>query len=157
MNFRDQEINIIWQEVYAAMTLTLWCLWVSTKCILLHSDYLLTLHIMAHCSSCSKPMMMLVHSFTMLAMQHSIKVLVQHMPGANNEIADALSHFQDAHLRNFAPDANGFLLCQLCSLSNGSSCLAYWTGYCTVSSGSHSCHLMLGTCHNFYGLSGSCH
>ena len=39
-------------------------------------------------------MMALVHTFTLLSMQHIVHVHIQHIVGVNNNIADALSHFK---------------------------------------------------------------
>ena len=49
---------------------------------------------MAKASTHSKTMMALVHTFMFLSMQHNVHVHIQHIAGVNNEIADALSHFE---------------------------------------------------------------
>ena len=52
-------------------------------------------------------MMALVHTFTLLSMQHNIHVHIQHIAGVNNDIADALSCFKmdrfSAHMQRWNP------------------------------------------------------
>ena len=49
---------------------------------------------MAKAFTHSKTMMALVCTFTLLSMQHNIHVHIQHIARVNNDIADALSHFE---------------------------------------------------------------
>ena len=49
---------------------------------------------MAKASMHSKNMMALVHTFTLLAMQHNVHVHIQHIAGVNNDVADMLLHFE---------------------------------------------------------------
>ena len=39
-------------------------------------------------------MMALVHTFTLLAMQHNVQVYIQHIAGVCNDVADVLLHFK---------------------------------------------------------------
>ena len=38
--------------------------------------------------------MVLVHTFTLLAMQHNVQVHIQHIAGVSNDVTYALSHFK---------------------------------------------------------------
>ena len=64
------------------------------KYLLLHCNNALVAHMMAKASTCSKTMMALVQTFTLISMQHNIHVHIQHIAGVNNEIADTLSRFE---------------------------------------------------------------
>jgi len=43
------------------------------------------------------------------AAHHNINICIQHIPGITNEIADAISRFQDSRFRRLAPTANPIL------------------------------------------------
>ena len=88
-------MSINWCELYAAtMALALWGPHLKGKHLLLHCDNASVVHIMARASTPSKSMMALVHTFTLLSMQHNIHVHIQHIVEVNSDIADALSHFE---------------------------------------------------------------
>ena len=93
--FKDQQMSINWCELYAVtMALALWRTQLKGKHLLFHWDNASVVHIMAKASTHSKTMMALVHTFTLLSMQHNIHVHIQHITGVNNDIADALSRFE---------------------------------------------------------------
>ena len=48
----------------------------------------------------------LVRHFVLLCMEWNISFRSLHIPGVENEIADALSRFQDSRFRKLAPDAD---------------------------------------------------
>ena len=62
--------------------------------MLFHCNNASVVHIMAKASTHSKTMMALVHTVTLLSMQLNIHVHIKHIARANNDIADALSHFR---------------------------------------------------------------
>ena len=49
---------------------------------------------MAKASNHSKTMMALVHTLTLLAMQHNVQVHIQHIARVSNDIVDTLSCFK---------------------------------------------------------------
>ena len=76
MDYWDQQMSFGWWVLYmATLAFKLWDLGLSTKHILLIFDNPLVVLIMSQCFSLSKATMVLVCSFTMLAMQHNIKFL----------------------------------------------------------------------------------
>ena len=104
--FNDQKMSINWCELYAVtMALALWGPQLKGKCLLLHCNNALVIHIMAKASTHSKTMMALVHMFTLLSMQHNIHVHIQHITGVNNKIADSLSHFTMDRFQQLCPHA----------------------------------------------------
>ena len=93
--FKDQQMSINWHELYAAtMALALFGPHIKGKHLLLHCNNALVVHIMAKASTHSKSMMAPVCTFTLLSMQHNVHVHIQHIVGVNNDVADALSHFE---------------------------------------------------------------
>ena len=71
--FKDQQMSINWHELYAVtMALALWGPQLKGKHPLFHCDNALVVHIMAKASTHSKTMMALVHTFTLLSIQHNI-------------------------------------------------------------------------------------
>ena len=99
-------MSINWHELYAVtMALALWGPQLTGKCLLFHCNNASVVHIMAKASSCSKTMMVLVHTFTLLAMHHNVHIKIQHIAGANNEVADALSRFDMDRFRQLCPGA----------------------------------------------------
>ena len=93
--FKDQQRHLNWHELYAVtMALVLWGPKLKGKHLLFHCNNALVVHIMAKASACSKTMMTLVHTFTLLSMQHNVQVHIQHITRVSNNIADALSCFE---------------------------------------------------------------
>ena len=87
-------MNINWRELFAiTMALAIWGDQFKGKRILVHCNNASIVQIKAKCSSKSKSMMVLVHSLAMFGMQHTFNLRLQHIPGVNNGIADALSRF----------------------------------------------------------------
>ena len=60
---------------------------------------------MAKASTCSKTMMALVHTFTLLTMQQYVQVHIQHITGVSNDVADALLHFEMDRFQQLCPHA----------------------------------------------------
>ena len=99
-------MSINWCEVYVvSMALALWGPQLKGKHLLFHCDNASMVHIMARASSCSKTMMVLVCTFTLLAMQHNMHVKIQHIAGVNYDVAEALSHFEMDRLQQLCPQA----------------------------------------------------
>ena len=68
-SFGDKQMSINWHELYVVtMALALWGPQLAGKCLLFHCNNASMVHIMARASSHSKTMMVLVHTFTLLAM-----------------------------------------------------------------------------------------
>ena len=104
--FKDQQMSINWHKLYAVtMALALWGPQLKGKCLLFHCDNASVVHIMAKASTHSKTMMALVHTVTLLSMQHNIHVHIQHIAGVNNDIADALSCFEMDRFWQLCPHA----------------------------------------------------
>ena len=104
--FKDQQMSIKWCKLYAVtMDVALWGPQLKGKHLLFHCNNALVVHIMAKASTCSKTMMALVHTFTLLSMQHNIHVHIQHNTGVSNDIADVLSHFKMDRFRQLCPHA----------------------------------------------------
>ena len=51
-------------------------------------------------------MMDLLRHLTLLTLHHNIYICAVHIPGKQNDIADAISRFQYQRFRNLAPDAD---------------------------------------------------
>ena len=110
-SFGDKQMSINWHKLYAVtMALVLWGPQLAGKLLLFHCDNASVVHIMAKASLHSKTMMALVHTFTLLAMQHHVHIKVQHIAGLNNEVADALSRFDMDRFRQLYPGAASELL-----------------------------------------------
>ena len=54
--------------------------------------------------------MSLVRLLYFCAAHYNINICVQHIPGTSNEIADAISHFQDVRFNELVPKANAMLV-----------------------------------------------
>ena len=105
-SFGDKQMSINWCELYVVtMALALWGPQLADKCLLFHCNNASVVHIMARASSCSKTMMVLVCSFTLLMMCNNMHVKIQHIAGAKNDIADALSHFEMDRFHQLCPQA----------------------------------------------------
>ena len=105
-SFGDQQMSINWCKLYAAtMALALWGPQLKGKHLLFHCDNTSVVHIMAKASTCSKTMMALVWTFTLLAMQHNVQVHIQHIAGVCNDVADVLSCFEMDRFQQLCPHA----------------------------------------------------
>ena len=100
-------MNINWRELYAIiMALAIWGDQFKDKRILVHCDNASIIQIITKGSSKSKSIMVLVHSLVMFGMQNNFDLCLQHIPGVDNGIADALFRFNYDGFQNFAPDAD---------------------------------------------------
>ena len=102
----QQQMNIAWKELYAiVMAVHTWgSLWQRQK-LLFHCDNQTVVNIWEKGSTKSPDIMALVRLLYFCAARYHIYICVQHIPGSNNNIADAISRFQDAHFRKLAPEA----------------------------------------------------
>ena len=96
--------SIQWKELYPiALSCLLWGpLWRGKK-LLFHCDNQSVVDIWAKGSSRDPLLMHLVRSIFFCAASHQFSVLVSHIRGTDNSIADALSHFQMLRSRQLAP------------------------------------------------------
>ena len=105
-SFGDQQMSINWCKLYAAtMALAPWGPQLKGKHLLFYCDCTSVVHIMAKASTCSKTMMALVWTFTLLAMQHNVQVHIQHIAGVCNDVADVLSCFKMDRFQQLCPHA----------------------------------------------------
>ena len=70
-----------------------------------HTDNMSVMHIVNSQSSRCPRVMHLVRLFVLECLRYNISFRAVHVPGASNEIADALSRFQAHHFREVAPHA----------------------------------------------------
>lgn len=102
----DMSQDITWKELYAitAAVNTWGHLW-KRKRILFYCDNQAVSDIWRKGSTRSPEIMALVRMLYFCAAQFRIHVMVTHIPGVENNIADALSRFQDTRFRKLAPEA----------------------------------------------------
>ena len=105
--FWDGLMSINWRELYAVtMTLAIWGDQFKGKRFMVHCDNMSIVQIMAKCSSKSKSMMDLVCSLAMFGMQNNFDLHLQHIPGVNNGVVNALSRFNHDQFCHLSPDAD---------------------------------------------------
>ncbi|XP_052220819.1 uncharacterized protein LOC127837617 isoform X1 [Dreissena polymorpha] len=75
------------------------------KKIRFNCDNIAVVHILNKLSAKSEPVMTLVRILTMRCLQKNILIKASHVPGASNDICDALSRFQMTRFRALAPEA----------------------------------------------------
>lgn len=99
--------SIQWKELYPiALACLLWGpLWRGKK-LLFHCDNQSVVDVWAKGSSRDPLLMHLVRSIFFCAASHQFSVLVSHIRGTDNSIADALSRFQMFRFRQLAPQAD---------------------------------------------------
>ena len=100
--------DIVWKELYAIVSaMNTWGhLWSKRK-ILFHCDNNIVVDIwqkglLTHC----KEIMALIRLLYVCAARHNIHIMITHIAGINNNIADAISRFQMEHFRTLAPAVN---------------------------------------------------
>ena len=100
-------MSIAWKELYAiVLSAHSWgSLWQRRK-IRVHCDNQTVVDIWESGTSKSPEIMALVRMLFFCAAHNNFNVCVQHIPGVNNVIADALSRFQQDRFRKLAPKAN---------------------------------------------------
>ena len=98
--------DIVWKELYAIVSaVNTWGhLWSKRK-ILFHCDNTVV-DIWQKGSTHYKEIMALVRLLYFCATRHNIHIMISHIAGINNNIADAISRFQMELFRTLAPAAN---------------------------------------------------
>ena len=94
---KDKGISIEWQELFphfAGKHLQFWC------------DNESVVAVINSGHSKAPRIMDLLRFLTRTAMKHNFLVRARHVPGVSNDIADALSRFQEAHFRAATPMAD---------------------------------------------------
>ena len=91
----EVERNIVWKELFAiAAAVNTWGhLWACKK-VLFHCDNQAVVDIWKTGTTKSSDIMALVRMLYFCAAKYNIHVIITHIAGVNNAIADALSHFQ---------------------------------------------------------------
>ena len=99
-------ISIEWQELFSILVAcAIWCLHFSGKRIQFWCDNESVVAIINLGHSKAPRIMYLLRFLVLLSMKHKFYVRARRVPGIVNEIADALSRFQDARFRAVAHQA----------------------------------------------------
>lgn len=102
-----QQMSITWKELYAVVLATsTWGHHWKGKSVLFHCDNSAVVEIWAKRSTKQPSIMALVRVLHFIAAKHEFHVTVQHIPGTNNTLADALSRLQAERFRHLAPYAD---------------------------------------------------
>lgn len=86
----------------------IWAEQLYAKKLLLHIDNLSLVHIINQKSSKNNRVMVLIRALVLYTLSYNIQVRAIHVPGKNNNIADAISRFQWSRFRQLAPTADNF-------------------------------------------------
>ena len=98
---------IEWKELYAiVMAAETWGSQWSGKRLLFHCDNQAIVEIWQSGLSRSSDLMRLVRALFFVAARHNFNVIIRHIPGIDNCIADSLSRLQLTRFRTLAPEAN---------------------------------------------------
>ena len=101
------EMNIAWKELYAiVVAVHTWGNFWQRQKILFNCDNHTVVDIWEKGSTKSPEIMSLVRLLYLCAAHHNINICIQHIPGTSNNIADAISRFQDVHFKELVPKAN---------------------------------------------------
>ena len=84
----------IWRELFTNKKVLFWC------------DNLSVVRIINRQTSRSERVMRLVRRLVLTCLESNISFSAKHIAGVNNDVADALSRFQEERFRSLAPDAN---------------------------------------------------
>ena len=107
IKLQSGECSINWRELFAVvMALSIWGSDFSYKRLLIHCDNQSVVHILQKGSSKSKAMMHLVRSLVFVCMKHNIDFKIEYINTHCNDIADALSRFENDKFYLLAPDAD---------------------------------------------------
>ena len=99
--------SIEWKELYAVvMACETWGEQWSGKRLLFHCDNEAVVHVWKSGRSRCPDLMDLVRALFYVAAHNNFNVLIRHIPGVDNSIADALSRLQMSRFRSLAPHAN---------------------------------------------------
>ena len=102
----EDKRNIAWKELFAiAAAVNTWGhLWARKK-VLFHCDNQAVVDIWKTGTTKSSDIMALVRMLYFCAARYNIHVIVTHIAGVNNSIADALSRYQVTRFQQLAPHA----------------------------------------------------
>ena len=104
---KTKGISIEWQELFPILlACSLWYPHFSGKRLQFWCDNQSVVAIINLGHSKAPRVMDLVRFLVLISMKHNFLVRARHVPGANNQIADALSHFQVQCFRELAPSAD---------------------------------------------------
>lgn len=103
---RARGISIEWQELFPiVVACAIWFPHFSGKRIQFWCDNESVVAIINSGHSKAPRIMDLLRFLILISMKHNFFIRARHVPGVSNEIADALSRFQDARFRSAAPTA----------------------------------------------------
>ena len=98
--------SIEWKELFAiVVACQIWGSRWQRKRIIFHCDNQAIVRIWQSGLSRSGLLMQLVRQLFLLAASNNFTVIIRHVPGVQNCIADSLSRFQMDRFRSLAPDA----------------------------------------------------
>ena len=104
---KTKGISIEWQELFPiVVACALWYPHFSGKRLQFWCDNQSVVAIINSGHSKAPRVMDLVRFLVLISMKHNFLVRARHVPGVNNEIADALSRFQVQRFRELAPSAD---------------------------------------------------
>ena len=99
--------DIVWKELYAIVcTVNTWGHNCARKKILFHCDNSTVVSIWSKGSTRCGELMTLVRTLYFCAARYNMHIMITHIIGTNNCIADAISRFQMDRFRSLAPHAN---------------------------------------------------
>ena len=99
--------DIVWKELYAIVcTVNTWGHNWARKKILFHCDNSTVVSIWSKGSTRCGELMTLVRTLYFCAARYNMHIMITHIIGTNNCIADAISRFQMDRFRSLAPHAN---------------------------------------------------
>ena len=102
----DTSQDIAWKELFAIVqAVNSWGHMWKRKKLLFHCDNHSIVDIWRKGSTRSPAIMALVRMLYFIAARYNFNVMITHIPGTCNLIADALSRFQNRHFHQLAPDA----------------------------------------------------
>ena len=103
----SQPLSIEWQELFPiVVACTIWHPHFAGKRLQLWCDNESVVAIINSGHSKVPRIMDLLRALTLISMKHNFFVRARHVPGVHNVIADALSRFQEARIREAAPTAD---------------------------------------------------
>ena len=98
--------DIAWTELFAIVqAMNSWGHMWKCKKILFHCDNQTIVDIWQKGSTRSPEIMALIRMLYFIAAQYNVNVMITHIPGTSNLIADVLSRFQNFHFYQLAPEA----------------------------------------------------
>lgn len=105
-NSLETKLSMALLELYPiVMAAVLWGSEWTKKRIIFHCDNMATVQILRKGRSKRSSIMLLMRRLTWCAAIHNFSFYSEHIPGAKNEISDALSRFQEERFRRLAPYA----------------------------------------------------